>query len=40
MLDIGLLDEDLLGSIAESLDFRLLDVLALLELFNPLVDVE
>ena len=39
ILDVGFLLKDLFGSSAQSFDLGFLDVLTLLELFNPLVDI-
>jgi hypothetical protein len=39
MLNVGFLDQNFLGSVAESFDISLLDVVAPLELLNPLVEI-
>jgi hypothetical protein len=39
MLHIALVDQNFFGSVAECLDIRLLDVVALFELLNPLIEV-
>ena len=39
ILNIGLLNKELLGALAQRLNFALFDVLALLQLLNPLVEI-
>ena len=40
VLHVALFDQDLLGPLTESLDFALFDVLALLELLDPLIEIK
>ena len=39
ILHIGLFDQDLFCPLAERLDLAFFDVLALLQLFNPLIEI-